>query len=179
MTRPKTSVAYPIASIAIVAALAVVPTQVGAQTAFVSLDLPAQPVAAAEMEERADDMLRSGRGWERAAGLYRRAAELRGSADPQSADDLRIAGYLQFYRGREKAAVLSLTQAGEAFLALGDVGRAAGVFVDCAWVANRANMPAEARELGERGRLLSSSPLLAAEERAALVKRLGEAAGIE
>jgi hypothetical protein len=40
-------------------------------------------------------------------------------------------------------------------------------------------MPAEAHDLGERGRLLTQSPLLAVEERTALVKRLGEAAGIE
>jgi hypothetical protein len=179
MNRFKTSLNYRIASIAIFSALAGTFTQVQAQTAFVSLDVPARPAAAAEMEQQADDILLAGRGWERAAGIYRRAAELRGSADPKSADNLRLAGYLQYYRGRAKAAVVSLTQSGEAFLALGDVGRAAQAFIDAAWVADEANMPAEARVLSERGRLLTQSPLLTAEERTALVRRLGEAAGIE
>jgi hypothetical protein len=90
-----------------------------------------------------------------------------------------LAGYLQFYRGRPKAAVASLTHAGEAFLALGDVERAAKAFIDGAWVAQSAGMQAEARDLRERGRLLTRSPLLDAAERTALVRRLGEAAGIE
>jgi hypothetical protein len=187
MTRSKTSVESPvdyrIASLAIVALIAGTSTQVQAQDVFVSLDTASRPVAAEDMERRAGDVLDGGRfaghGWERAAGLYISAAELRGSGDPKSADNLRVAGYLQYYRGRSKAAVASLTQAGEAFLALGDVERAAGAFIDGAWVAGEADMPAEAHDLGERGRLLTQSPLLAVEERTALVKRLGEAAGIE
>jgi hypothetical protein len=179
MTRPKTSVNYSIASIAIVAALVGTSMQVQAQSRFASLDVPPRPAAATEMEEQAHDLLLAGRAWERAAGLYIGAAELRGSADPRSADNLRLAGYLQYYRGRAKAAVVSLTQAGEAFLALGDVERAAGAFIDAAWVADEAAMPAEARELSERGRLLTQSPLLEAADRTALTRRLGEAAGSE
>jgi hypothetical protein len=168
-----------IAVLAIFAALAGTSTPVQAQDAFASLDVPTRPAAAAEMEQRADDLLVAGRGWEQAAGLYRRAAELRGPDDLQSADNLRLAGYLQFYRGRAKAAVASLTEAGEAFLALGDVEQAADAFIDGAWVANEVDMPVEAQELSERGRLLTRSPLLRVEERTALVRRLGEAAGIE
>jgi hypothetical protein len=183
MARSMTSVLNRVALLAIAALLAGTSTQVQAQTQFVSLDVPALALAAEEMERRAGDVLGGGRlegrGWERAAGLYISAAELRGSADPRSADNLRLAGYLQYYRGRTKAAVASLTQSGEAFLALGDVARAAEAFIDAAWVADEANMPSEARELSERGRLLTQSPLLAAEERTALVRRLGEAAGIE
>jgi hypothetical protein len=127
MTRSKTSVESPvdyrIASLAIVALIAGTSTQVQAQDVFVSLDTASRPVAAEDMERRAGDVLDGGRfaghGWERAAGLYISAAELRGSGDPKSADNLRVAGYLQYYRGRSKAAVASLTQAGEAFLALG------------------------------------------------------------
>jgi hypothetical protein len=178
-----TSVPDRVAFFAIAALFAGTSTQAQAQTQFASLEVPTLPAAAADMEQRASDVLDGGRlggrGWERAAGLYIDAAELRGSADPRSADNLRLAGYLQYYRGRAKAAVVSLTQAGDAFLALGDVGRAAEAFIDAAWVADEANMPAEARELSERGRLLTQSPHLAAEERTALVRRLGEAAGIE
>jgi hypothetical protein len=154
-------------------------TQVQAQDAFVSLDVPAQPAAAEEMEQRANDMLTAGRGWQRAAGLYRRAAELRGSGDLQSADDLRLAGYLQFYDARARAAVATLTESGEVYLALGDVERAAEVFIDAAWVAAQAEMGLEAKGLSERAGLLTRSPLLEASERLALVRRLGRAGGIE
>jgi hypothetical protein len=179
MTRSMTSVLNRVALLAIAALLAGTSTQVQAQTQFASLDVPSRPAAAMEKEEQAHSLLLGGRGLERAVGLYIDAAELRGSGDPQSADNLRLAGYLQYYSGRAKAAVVSLTQSGEAFLALGDVGRAAEAFIDAAWVADEANMPAEARELSGRGRRLTQSPLLAAEERTALVRRLGEAAGIE
>lgn len=178
MTRSKPSIIHYIASVAIAAALAGTSTRVQAQDAFVSIDVPSRP-AAADVEQQASDLLLDGREWERAAGLYRLAAELRGSTDPRSGDDLRLAGYLQFYRGRTKAAVVSLTQAGEAFLALGDVERAAEAFIDGAWVANEAGMPTEAHDLSGRARLLARSPLLQFEERTALERRLGEAAGIE
>jgi hypothetical protein len=153
--------------------------QIQAQDAFVSLDVPARPAAAEEMEQRASDALAAGRGWQRAAGLYRRAAELRGWGDLKSADNLRLAGYLQFYDARTKAAVASLIEAGETFLALGDVESAAETFIDAAWVAQQAEMGREAKELSERAELLTRSPLLEASDRLALVRRLGMAGGIE
>lgn len=165
--------------LAIVATLAGASNQVQAQDAFASLDVPAQPAAVEELEQRAYDLLTAGRGWEQAAGLFLRAAELRGAHDLQSADNIRLAGYLQYYAGHAKAAVASLTQAGDAFLALGDVEHAAATFIDAAWVAAQASMLLEARALGERGRLLTRSPLLVAEDRTALVRRLGGAPGIE
>lgn len=76
-------------------------------------------------------------------------------------------------------AVATLTQAGEAFLGLGDVERAAEAFIDAAWVAHEVRMPLEARALAERGRLLTRSPLLDAFARAALARRLGGTAGME
>jgi tellurite resistance protein len=149
------------------------------QDAFVSRDIPTQPAAAEQIEQRASDMLTAGHGWQRAAGLYRRAAELRGSGDLKSADNLRIAGYLQFYDGRARAAVASLTEAGEAYLALGDVESAAETFIDAAWVAAQSEMGLEAKESSERAELLTRSPLLEAPARLALVRRLGRAGGIE
>jgi hypothetical protein len=174
-----TSVHDRIAFLAIAALIAGTSTEVQAQTQFASLDVPPRPAAATEMEEQAHGLILGGRGLERAVRLYIDAAVLRGSGDPKSADNLRLAGYLQYYRGRAKSAVASLTQAGEAFLALGDVERAATAFIDAAWVADESDMPAEARELSGRGRLLTHSPLLQGAARTALVRRLGEAAGIE
>lgn len=101
-----------IASLAIIATFAAASHQDQAQDAFVALDVSVRPVAAEEMEQRAKDIIMGGRGWDRAAGLYRRAAELRGTDDIRSADNLRLAGYIQYYRGRPLAAVLALTQPG-------------------------------------------------------------------
>ena len=180
MTRSMTHSISRSVFIALVATLAGATThQAQAQDAFVYLDVPARPAAAEEMEQRAQDLLTAGRGWEEAAGLYLRAAELRGAGDLQSADNLRLAGYVHFYRGRAKAAVVSLTQAGETFLALGDVERAAASFIDAAWVAAQADMAVQAHDLGDRGQLLTRSPLLGAENRTALVRRLGGVPGIE
>jgi hypothetical protein len=156
-----------------------VSTQVQAQDAFAALDVAVRPAAAEEMEGLAYDLVVAGRGLDEAAGLYRRAAALRGTGDPMGADNLRIAGYIEFYRNRPQLAVTTLTEAGEAFLALGDVERAAESFIDGAWVAMKADMPAAVLELSERARLLSRSPLLEADERFALARRLGPAAGTE
>ncbi len=153
--------------------------QIQAQDAFAALDVAVRPAAAEEMESLAYDLVVGGRGWDQAAGLYRRAAAMRGIGDPIRADNLRISGYIEFYRRRPHAAVTSLTEAGEAFLALGDVERAAESFIDGAWVAVQSGMSIPALELSERARLLSRSPLLDAEERFALARRLGPAAGTE
>jgi len=132
-----------------------------------------RPTVAEEMEQRARDLMLGGRGWEQAAGLYSRAAELRGTDDVKGADDIRLAGYIHYYRGRSQASVLVLTQAGEAFLALGDVEAAAAALIDGAWVATQAGMSTQALDLAERARRLTRSPLLQPEERSALARRLG------
>lgn len=170
-----------LAFLAIAATISGVSTQaqVQAQDAFAALDVAARPAAAEEMEGLAYDLVVAGRGWDQAAGLYRRAAAMRGIGDPIGADNLRIAGYIEFYRNRPQTAVTTLTEAGEAFLALGDVERAAESFIDGAWVAMQAGMSEPAVDLSERARLLSRSPLLHPEERFALARRLGAAAGTE
>jgi hypothetical protein len=165
--------------VAIAATYAMMPTQTQAQDAFAALDVSTPPAAAEEMEALAYDMILGGRGWDSAAGLYRRAAELRGPEDPRSAMDLQLAGYIHFYRSRGAAAVESLTESGEAFLALGDVQGAAEAFIDGAWVATHLGSPAEAMALAERAKLLTRSPLLAADERFALARRLGATPGTE
>jgi hypothetical protein len=159
--------------LAIIATFAAASSQVQAQTTFAALDVPVRPAAAEEMEQRAHDLIVTGTGWDRAAVLYRRAAELRGTDDLKSADNMRLSGYLHFYRGSSQASVLALTEAGEAFLALGDVGAAADALIDGAWVATQAGMSPQALDLAERARRLTRSPLLQPEERSALARRLG------
>lgn len=162
-----------IAFVAIAATLIAMPTQTQAQDAFAALDIEPTPVAAEELEAMAYDMILVQRNWDEAAGLYRRAAELRGSSDARAAMDLRLAGYIYFYSGRIPAAMSSQTQSGEAFLALGDVAGAAEAFIDGAWVAAKSDMPAEAAALGARAHLLTRSPILPTAERFALARRLG------
>jgi hypothetical protein len=169
MSHTKTRLAF----IAIIATSAATSHQVQAQSAFAALDVSVRPAAAEEMEQRAHDLVLTGHGWEQAAGLYRRAAELRGTDDVKSADNMRLAGYIHYYRGRSQASVLALTHAGEAFLALGDVEGAAEALIDGAWVATQAGMSTPALALAERARRLTRSPLLQPEERSALARRLG------
>ena len=80
-----------IAFLATIATFAAASHQVQAQD-FAALDVPVRPAVAEEMEQRAHDLILTGHGWEQAAGLYRRAAELRGSDDLKSADNMRLAG---------------------------------------------------------------------------------------
>ncbi|MEQ1856353.1 MAG: hypothetical protein ABL963_07780 [Longimicrobiales bacterium] len=168
-----------LAFVAIAATFSVMPLQTQAQDAFAALDVSMPPAAAEEMESLAYDMILAGRGWEQAAGLYLRAAAMRGAADPRSATDVRLAGYIYFYKGRPQAAVTSLTGAGEAYLALGDVEGAAETFIDAAWVAAKVGMTAEARGLADRARLLTRSPLLEPSARFGLAERLGATPGTE
>jgi hypothetical protein len=169
MSHTKSRLAF----LAIIATSAAASHQIQAQDAFVALDVSVRPVDAEAMEQRAHDVILTGHGWEEAVGLYSRAAELRGTDDVKSAGNMRLAGYIHYYRGRPQSSVLELTQAGEAFLALGDVEGAAESLIDGAWVAMQAGMSAQALDLAERARRLTRSPLLQPEERSALARRLG------
>lgn len=149
------------------------PTGASAQT-FASLGgrEPGSLVAAERLEARARD-LSAGPRWSSAARLYRNAADLRGAGDVTAADNLRLAGFIQFYGGSTISAVDVLEEAADAYLAVGDVVSAAGTLTEAAWVAARAGKALEARMLRERALLLTLSPLLDPGERETLIRRLG------
>ena len=157
-------------ALAAVAAVAGAPSRVHAQETANVLVGESSTVAM-ELEGRALESLTT-QHLAAAARLYRRAAEIRGDGDIKSAENLHTVGYLEYYAGELQNAVVTLRSAGEAYLALGDVERAAEMFIDGAWVAASAGMIPEMHALRDRGMLLTRSPLLDAPERVALVQRL-------
>jgi hypothetical protein len=104
--------------------------------------------ASERLEARARKLAERGRaGWARAATLYTRAAELRGPLDWGAPEDLILAGHLYFYAAQHEASVLAFRTAGQMFVAMGQLQRAAASFRDGAWVASQAGMGARAQEL--------------------------------
>jgi hypothetical protein len=128
---------------------------------------------AVELERRAADATRDFADWGKASRLYRRAGELRAD-DPAAAKHFRMAGLLAFYSGHQGDAVDDLKRAGESALAWGDLRTAARSFLDAAWVAEADGHNRRALELAQRGERLAYSPLLAAQDRAALLRRIAD-----
>lgn len=102
------------------------------------------------LEARARKLADKGQeGWAQAAALYVRAANLRGPSDPAATESLILAGNFYYHADRLEASVLAFRAAGEILLRRGLFAAAAGAFRDGAWVADRAGLTAQARELCE------------------------------
>lgn len=127
-----------------------------------------------ELERRAAEATVEVQDWSKAARLYRQAAEMR-KGEPTAAKHFRKAGLLAYYSGHESDAVRDLTQAGEAALEFGDLTAAARSFLDAAFVAEADGKDRNAFVLAQRAERLAQSPLLAAGDRAALMRRITEA----
>lgn len=124
-----------------------------------------------ELERRAQEATSEFEDWGKASRLYRRAAELR-DGDPSAASHFRLAGLLAYYSGHESDAVDDLRRAGETALEWGDLRSAARSFLDAAWVAKADGDGADAFQLAQRAERLARSPLLEAQDRAALLRRI-------
>jgi hypothetical protein len=109
-----------------------------------------------------------------AARLHRKAAELRGVGDSLAVRCLFEAGYL-FYGTMDleesrAALLLGADRAAE----IGDVVRAARGYLDAASVSRELNDGATQRTLMTKARLLARSPLITDEQRAEILRRLGD-----
>lgn len=113
--------------------------------------------------------------WERAARLFRRAANLRSEGDPAATENLIYAARLSYYEGNERQAVRDFEAAGQRALEMGDVIVAANAFTDAAWVAQHRGYDERALALLSRAQLLSRSPLIPEDERTYLRGRWGAA----
>lgn len=120
-------------------------------------------IATLEMDAR--DYLNDLSKWDRAATLFRRAAELRPDGDPAATEDLMYAARLSFYEGNERQAIRDFEAAGRRALAMGDVVLAANAFTDAAWIAQHRGYGERAHALLGRAQLLSNSPLIPEDER--------------
>lgn len=131
------------------------------------------PPEAETLEARAASLEATGpEAYGEAASLYRKAADLRMEGDPQGVADLMKAGKLSYYAGRHERAVGDLVKAADRALAFGDVLNAATAYLDAGWVAFTMGDGARAYDLAVKGARLSESPLIGADERQALRRRV-------
>lgn len=128
-----------------------------------------------KIEASAAKQLAEDGNWNRAASLFRRAAELRPAGDEVAVKDLLRAGRLAFYQGQQRQSVRDFEAAGERALDRGDVIVAANAFADAAWVAEVDGDVVKANELLVRAQLLANSPLLGEHARDLLKTRWGVA----
>ncbi len=110
--------------------------------------------------------------WAEAARLYREAAELREDGDEEKLSSLRMAARMAHYAGRDREALESAESAGHLALRRGDLVEAGEALADAAHLAGATGQPERAAALAEEVRLLAGSPLLAAEDRMALLDRI-------
>ncbi len=119
---------------------------------------------AAELESEASGLHDQRDRWAYAADLYLAAVQLREDEDPQAQENLLMVANLSYETGSTAVAIAALESAGSRALARGDVVRAAGIFTDAAWVADKAGLSSDHRRLGSRAvRLADSSELTRAE----------------
>ena len=159
-----------ISSVALALAMALGAVSAGAQT---TAEVNVTDVEALEADAHAhlDDLS----AWDRAARLFRRAADLRHQGDPAATENLMYAARLAYYEGDERQAVRDFEAAGQRALAMGDVIVAANAFTDAAWVAQHRGYGERALTLLSRAQLLSRSPLIPEDERTHLRGRWGAA----
>ena len=111
----------------------------------------------------------------RAAKEHATVAGLRAEDDVRRFDCLADQSALLYATGDLRGARRFMLMAAEHARATGDVVRAATAFIDAALLAKEAGDGAAALDLARQGRLLTYSPLLDAEVRETLARRIGGA----
>ena len=156
-------------SIRVAAAALLIAASATGATAQITTEASTDEIATLETDARG--YLNDPTAWDRAAGLFRRAAELRPEGDPAATQDLMYAARLSFYEGNERQAIRDFESAGQRALAMGDVLVAANAFADAAWIAQHRGYGERAHALLGRAQLLSNSPLIPEDARVHLRAR--------
>ena len=125
------------------------------------------------LESWADRFYNTPRQWARAAQLYERAAQLRGD-NPRAVTSWRLAAWLYSAARDPGKARVMMEHAAESAAAGGDVERAADSYIDAALIALTSRRVDRVPGLLHRTRVVLGSPLLSAERRAAILRRIGE-----
>ena len=154
-------------ALALTVAMSVLPNATAAQNATKSATS-----AADELKERAAKLLDQPARYSEAARLYQESAALRAPSDPRAIDELTTAAHLFHYANRLLDARRAMELAARRALADGDVVRASQATVEAALFAHKQGSNAHTQRLGRAALKLAASPLLTAEQRAALVARL-------
>ena len=127
---------------------------------------------AAELEFEAAMLSGQRDQWAYVADLYLAAVQLREEQDPQAQEDLLIVANLSYEIGNVEGAIAALESAASRAFAGGEVVRAAGIFTDAAWVANKAGRRIDQRRLASRVTQLADSSDLTRAERRQILSRL-------
>jgi len=129
---------------------------------------------ARELKTQAEALFSQPKQWRRAVRLLEESASLREAQDREAGVCLALAGRLRDALGDYSGARATLAKAGDHALARGSVLEAAHAYLDAAHVAIKEKNADEARELVEKALLLSASPLLSAEQKEAVTRRVAE-----
>jgi hypothetical protein len=113
--------------------------------------------------------------WGDAARLHRRSAQLRDADDPLGFRCLKDAAALEYATGDRSSARTDMAAAAGQALARGELREAALAYLDAAWIAQEQKNPRQVWELGHRAEMLADSPLLAAADREAILRRIERA----
>ena len=126
---------------------------------------------AAELESEAFGLHNQRDRWAYAAALYMAAVQLRAEDDPQAQEDLWLAASLGYETGNTAGPFAALESAGDRALASGDIVRAADMFADAAWVAQKAGLGIDQRRLTVKSVELAESPEITRAERRQILRR--------
>ena len=152
--------------------MGVLPSIAQCQTATKSSEPNGRLGRAIELHERAVALHSQPARAAEAARLHRWSAQLRSSTDPEAVKSLAMAAHLFGYAKRPLDARRTMEEAAERALAMGDVARAAQAYVEATFFAEKLKNRSEIERLGRKALLLAESPVLATEERAAIMNRI-------
>jgi hypothetical protein len=124
------------------------------------------------LESWANTLYNTPRGYKTAARLYERAAALRGD-DPRAVQSWRMASWLYSHAGDLGSARVAMERAAERAAGVGDVEQAANSYVDAVLIALTDHRGDRVTGLLRRTRALLGSPVLPADSRAAVLRRIG------
>lgn len=133
---------------------------------------PPNSEKARELKAQAEALFSQPKQWKKAVRLLEQSASMRDASDPEVYSCLLYAARIQANLGDMDGAQQNLQKAAEHAMARGAVVEAAHAFIDAAHVAVANNDGQAARELVERAKLLTASPLLTAEQRDQITRRI-------
>ena len=99
------------------------------------------------------------------------AVQLREEDDPQAQEDLWLAANLGYETSNTAGTIAALESAGSRALASGDIVRAADMFADAAWAAQKAGLTIDQRRLTVKSIELAESWELTRAERREILSR--------
>ncbi|HSM37210.1 MAG TPA: hypothetical protein VK837_12490 [Longimicrobiales bacterium] len=126
----------------------------------------------AERALRLADALRAQGEWEAVGRLFVEEAELRPAADPSAVDLMIVAANLFYAADLPMRAREVLEAAGDRAEASGDLVRAARAYLDAATIAEGEGHEGAVRDLVERAKGLTESPLLSEEQKERIRQRI-------